>query len=163
MTFIDDAAIYWHALYKAWWKEVVLMVNHTENSSWGPSRDATFFENIFPIKYAYNSSNQKIGLPFEPHGTIKMWRQLSSMNLEDFINALTNANVILNIELIKNEGGLFFYKENKPSPNPYDPSLVFLDNWFAHARGGYVVHTYHIDEVKHLHLLLSSNGSESFC
>jgi hypothetical protein len=51
---------------------------------------------------------------------------------------LGEANVILNIKLIKGENGItltqshyvemilshFGYKDNKPSPAPYDPSLI---------------------------------------
>jgi hypothetical protein len=51
---------------------------------------------------------------------------------------LDEADVILNIKLIKGENGIaltqshyvekvlscFGYKDNKPSPTPYDPSLV---------------------------------------
>jgi hypothetical protein len=55
---------------------------------------------------------------------------------------MDEANVILNIKLIKGQNGItltqshyvekvlshFGYKDNKPSPTPYDPSLVLQKN-----------------------------------
>ena len=63
---------------------------------------------------------------------------LKSFDMKD----LGEADVILNIKLIKVENGItlsqshyvekilsrFGYKDSKSSPTPYDPSLIFLEN-----------------------------------